>query len=210
MKSPTSFLLASLLAAALPLAAAANPPQNGSSHPDKMSGRHGNMHRGSMGGMHWMGKNVVEGVTRNIDHQNGVMHVQAEGRQLIVHFPPSALGKLETGENVTIKSAFSDRSRMMGSDMHEQSGSGYHSSSAGMKSARGSTMNDNHKGMGMKRSGWIGEHTMPGTVTQINPTNGTLDLKTDEGVLVLRFPSSSLTEVRQGDKLMVYLALKKS
>lgn len=215
MKSRTSFLLSTLLAAGLPLAAlpAAASPQTygGPSHPDKMIGQHGMMH----GGRHWTGKNVIEGNTKNINHDTGVMYLMAEGRELKLHFPPQALNKVETGDHVVVELAYSDLTRMHHqSGMNGQSSTGYGSS--GMKNQNGmrmsgSKMHHDQEGdsYGMQRGGWIGEHTMTGTVTEVQRTAGVVDLKTAEGVLSLRFPASSLPKVHQGDKLAVYLALKK-
>lgn len=173
-------LFGAAMALALPLTSlpAAAATYSGPSHPDKMMGQHNTR---------WLGKNVVEGTTKNVDHQNGIVHLTTGGSQLVLHFPPPAVNKLQMQQNVTVEMAFKDESRM----------------NAG-KNETGSTS------QGMMRPGWVGEHTMLGTVTQVNRSNGVLDLKTAEGALALQFPASSLTEVQKGDRLEVYLALRKS
>jgi hypothetical protein len=55
---------------------------------------------------------------------------------------------------------------------------------------------------GMKHQG---EHSMRGTVTDIDHTTGMLSLKTEAGELELHFPPQALKEVKEGDQLTVHL-----
>jgi hypothetical protein len=55
---------------------------------------------------------------------------------------------------------------------------------------------------GMKHQG---EHSMSGTVTDIDHTTGMLSLKTEAGALDLHFPPQALKEVKEGDQLTVHL-----
>jgi hypothetical protein len=59
---------------------------------------------------------------------------------------------------------------------------------------------------GMKHQG---EHSMSGTVTDIDHTTGLLSLKTEAGVLDLHFPPQALKEVKEGDQLTVHLGFSK-
>jgi hypothetical protein len=53
-----------------------------------------------------------------------------------------------------------------------------------------------------------GRHTMEGEVTRVDPTKGTMSLKTAEGTMDLHFPPSALANVKKGDRVAVELALK--
>jgi hypothetical protein len=59
---------------------------------------------------------------------------------------------------------------------------------------------------GMKHQG---EHSMSGTVTDIDPQTGKLSLDTGVGELELHFPPQSLKDVKEGDRLTVYLGFSK-
>jgi hypothetical protein len=59
---------------------------------------------------------------------------------------------------------------------------------------------------GMKHQG---EHSMSGTVTDIDPQTGKLSLNTGVGELELHFPPQSLKDVKEGDQLTVYLGFSK-
>ncbi len=60
---------------------------------------------------------------------------------------------------------------------------------------------------GMK---YQGEHSMSGTVTDIDHTTGLLSLKTEAGELELHFPPQALKEVKEGDQLTVHLGFSKA
>jgi hypothetical protein len=53
-----------------------------------------------------------------------------------------------------------------------------------------------------------GMHTMSGQVTSVDHSNGHLTLKTDEGNLMLHFPPSALSNVKQGDRMTVELGIR--
>ena len=60
---------------------------------------------------------------------------------------------------------------------------------------------------GMKHQG---EHSMSGTVTDIDHKTGLLSLKTEAGELELHFPPQALKEVKEGDQLTVHLGFSKA
>ena len=53
--------------------------------------------------------------------------------------------------------------------------------------------------------GVMGVHEMGGTVSSINHHTGMLSLKTGMGVLRLHFPPKTLTQVRDGEHIVVHL-----
>src|SRR5262249_22050466 len=55
---------------------------------------------------------------------------------------------------------------------------------------------------------FVARHTMTGEVTRVDSNKGHLTLKTAEGNLDLRFPPSSLSNVKKGDRVTVELAMK--
>jgi hypothetical protein len=59
---------------------------------------------------------------------------------------------------------------------------------------------------GMKHQG---EHSMSGTVTDIDHKTGMLSLKTEAGELDLHFPPQALKEVKEDDQLTVHLGFSK-
>jgi hypothetical protein len=59
---------------------------------------------------------------------------------------------------------------------------------------------------GMKHQG---EHSMSGTVTDIDPQTGKLSLNTGVGELELHFPPQALKDVKEGDQLTVHLGFSK-
>lgn len=54
-------------------------------------------------------------------------------------------------------------------------------------------------------AGLHGEHTMSGTVTDVDKKTGIVGLKTAEGNLRLHFPPKSLAHVKEGEELKVQL-----
>jgi hypothetical protein len=54
-----------------------------------------------------------------------------------------------------------------------------------------------------------GEHSMTGTVTDVDPQTGKLSLDTGVGELELHFPPQALKDVKEGDQLTVYLGFSK-
>ncbi len=54
-----------------------------------------------------------------------------------------------------------------------------------------------------------GEHSMSGTVTDIDHETGKLSLNTQVGELDLHFPPPALKDVKEGDQLTVHLGFAK-
>jgi hypothetical protein len=54
-----------------------------------------------------------------------------------------------------------------------------------------------------------GEHSMTGTVTDIDHQTGKLSLNTQVGELDLHFPPPALKDVKEGDQLTVHLGFMK-
>jgi hypothetical protein len=59
---------------------------------------------------------------------------------------------------------------------------------------------------GMKHQG---EHSMSGTVTDIDHQTGLVSLKTGPGELQLHFPPQAIKDVKEGDQLTVHLGFSK-
>ena len=55
----------------------------------------------------------------------------------------------------------------------------------------------------------LGEHSMTGTVTDIDHETGKLSLNTQVGELDLHFPPPALKDVKEGDQLTVHLGFMK-
>ncbi len=103
-------LTASLLVLALGTGAAfaqnttppATPPMGGMQHMDKMDHMKGMQHMGKMMGMHKMPATVTAA-----DAGTGMVDVDAEGMALKLHFPPSSMKSLKTGDKIVVHMAFS-------------------------------------------------------------------------------------------------------
>jgi hypothetical protein len=54
-----------------------------------------------------------------------------------------------------------------------------------------------------------GDHSMSGTVTEIDHQTGKLSLETGVGELELHFPPQALKEVTEGDQITVHLGFSK-
>ena len=54
-----------------------------------------------------------------------------------------------------------------------------------------------------------GEHVMSGTISKIDHSTGKLDLKTEEGTLVLHFPPDAMKNLKEGDQAAVSLEIAK-
>jgi hypothetical protein len=54
-----------------------------------------------------------------------------------------------------------------------------------------------------------GDHSMSGTVTDIDHQTGLLSLKTGAGELQLHFPPQAIKDVKEGDQLTVHLGFSK-
>jgi hypothetical protein len=53
-----------------------------------------------------------------------------------------------------------------------------------------------------------GQHEMEGQVTRVDAKKGWVHVKTSEGTMIVHFPPSDLQDLRKGDTVTVYLALK--
>jgi len=51
----------------------------------------------------------------------------------------------------------------------------------------------------------MGEHHMDGTVTKVNHHTGFITVKTDEGSMRLHYPPKSIKDIKDGDKIRLYL-----
>src|SRR5206468_9231999 len=73
---------------------------------------------------------------------------------------------------------------------------------------------DTHRGgsagatSGTARGGFMGQHTMTGTVTDIDKDKGTLTVDADGQNLALHFPKTALQNVNKGDRVAVQLGIK--
>lgn len=51
----------------------------------------------------------------------------------------------------------------------------------------------------------MGEHHMDGTVTKVNHHTGFITVKTQEGSMRLHYPPKSIKDIKDGNKLRLYL-----
>ena len=51
----------------------------------------------------------------------------------------------------------------------------------------------------------MGEHHMDGTVTKVNHHTGFITVKTAEGAMRLHYPPKSIKEIKDGNKIRLYL-----
>jgi hypothetical protein len=51
----------------------------------------------------------------------------------------------------------------------------------------------------------LGEHHMDGTVTKVNHRTGFITVKTEEGLLRLHYPPKSIKDIKDGNKIRLYL-----
>ncbi|HJY84040.1 MAG TPA: hypothetical protein VKK81_23515 [Candidatus Binatia bacterium] len=55
-----------------------------------------------------------------------------------------------------------------------------------------------------------GEHSMKGTISKIDHSKGTVDLKTQDGmVLTLHFPADAIKDLKEGDQAVVQMEIAK-
>ncbi|MGH7964073.1 MAG: hypothetical protein ACRERD_20010, partial [Candidatus Binatia bacterium] len=72
-------------------------------------------------------------------------------------------------------------------------------------SAAGMSGSAHHSGA--SAGAWMGQHTMSGTIDDIDTEKGTLSLKTEDETLELQFPPSAIRNMKEGDKASVSLAI---
>lgn len=63
---------------------------------------------------------------------------------------------------------------------------------------------------GMDDMKCMGRHSMTGTIKEIDPKKGTLEVKTGVGDLRLHFPPASLKDLKVGDTITVHLGFSRS
>ena len=63
-------------------------------------------------------------------------------------------------------------------------------------------------GSGKTAGGFVGQHMMTGTVTDIDKDKGTLAVDADGETLDLHFPKTALQNVNKGDRVTVQLGIK--
>ena len=51
----------------------------------------------------------------------------------------------------------------------------------------------------------MGQHVMPATVTSVNHKTGLIHVKSDGMKLIVHFPPSTITKVKDGEKIMLHL-----
>jgi hypothetical protein len=54
----------------------------------------------------------------------------------------------------------------------------------------------------------MGQHSMDGEVTKVDPKKGWIDVKTSEGSMKLHFPPEALTNIKKGNRVTVDLGIK--
>jgi hypothetical protein len=69
----------------------------------------------------------------------------------------------------------------------------------------GGGWHDNNMASGNKE---MGEHHMDGTVTKVNHHTGFITVKTEEGSLRIHYPPKSIKDVKDGNKIRLYLGYK--
>jgi hypothetical protein len=56
---------------------------------------------------HMMGKHTMPATVTSVDAKTGLVEVDSEGMALKVHFPPSSVADLKTGDKITLHLGFS-------------------------------------------------------------------------------------------------------
>lgn len=56
---------------------------------------------------HMMGMHAMPATVSSVDKQTGLVEVNSEGMTLKLHFPPTALANLQTGDKITVHMGFS-------------------------------------------------------------------------------------------------------
>lgn len=79
--------------------------QNDSMAHDQNSMQHDKMGMGQQGMM--MGKHDMSAKVTSVDKTSGMIRVTADGKNLRVHFPPSALSSVNKGDTITLHLSFS-------------------------------------------------------------------------------------------------------
>jgi len=125
----------------------------------------------------------MTGTVTDIDHNKGLLSfrsTQSDLPTLKLHFPPASIRNLKDGDRITVAMALANRG-------------GTGTSAYDMP----------------KRANEAGEHTMSGTVTDVDRDKGLLSFKTDEGTLKLHFPPDQVKNLKDGDRISVQMAFWK-
>lgn len=59
--------------------------------------------------------------------------------------------------------------------------------------------------MAAQQSTTMGQHSMPATVTSVNHKTGLIHVKSDGMKMIVHFPPSTVTKVKDGDKILLHL-----
>jgi hypothetical protein len=110
------------------------------------------------------------------DTATGNVRISTAEGSLTVHFSPQSLGSVRPGDSITVFLGFS-------------------------KDAAGSVQLSPPGGQPLQ-----GQRSVSGAVSEIDNETGKLTLTTSEGALDLRFPPRALSDVKQGDTLIVQMA----
>ncbi|MEI7037421.1 hypothetical protein [Fulvimonas yonginensis] len=107
----TSVRLLGTLALALVLGSggaawAQDTPTDTGQNPDTMGAMHGGDSMSGMKGMHMMGMHAMPATVDSVDMQTGLVGATAEGMPLKLHFPPSAVANLKSGDRITLHMGF--------------------------------------------------------------------------------------------------------
>lgn len=180
MKISRTALLGSAMALSLPLAMPAF-AQTGGTNQQQMS---------QMNSEQWQGKDTIHGKVRNIDQSSDIVTVQTRhGHQLKLHYPSSALQKVKEGDNVAVQLAYAKTNGTSGATSMSQSS----------KMQGSQSMSGGH---------WQGVHTMPATVKNVDQKKGTVKVESEGKPLVVAFKPSTLSQLKQGDKIKIHLAIR--
>lgn len=110
MNTFAKVLLPMLGALAFSGAALAQDSMPSSSSSSSSMGAMGGMHGGKTGmkGMHhMMGMHAMPATVTSVDTKTGIVEADAEGMNLKVHFPPSSVADLKTGDKITLHMGYS-------------------------------------------------------------------------------------------------------
>lgn len=81
-------------------------PSSSTSSMAPMGGMHGS--KSGMKAMHhMMGMHAMPATVTSVDTKTGIVEADAEGMNLKVHFPPSSVADLKTGDKITLHMGYS-------------------------------------------------------------------------------------------------------
>jgi len=126
------------------------------------------------------GEHRFTGKVTAIDRDTGMVTLATAGDTLNLHFPKDSLQNVNTGDRLTVEAAY-----------------------ALPDAAQPTGTRPQHKAAGDQPL--HGDHWMTGTVTSVNTSTGLMTVKTDEGPLSVPFATSSLRDVKEGDKVALEL-----